>query len=448
MFPHFNVGEIGYGPFIAAIAVLHVFVAHFAVGAGIFNAVTETVAARRGDRLLLGFLKDNSKFIVLLPFVLGAVTGVGIWFAISISAPRATGLLIHQFGWAWAIEWVFFAVEIAAGYAYFYSWDRVSPAEHRKLAWIYAVAAWMSLFWINGILTFMLSPGDWQQRMDARDWDGAFWTAFFNPSFWPSLALRTVSSLSLAAIFAAVVVNLRRNRERDERQHIINWAGLWLVPLGLMLPLSLWYFSTVPAPAAKLVFSGSAAVMTMFFLFGVSLSTLIGLYAYFGLVRFKRYINLETSLLLAALALMATGTMEFVREGIRKPYVIYGRMYANQIDVSEVAGYQRDGYLPSANWAFSSSEAREAAGPVARGQALFAGQCRSCHTTRGVSNGIAPLIQGRSKKSLRDALDELHQLRGRVMPPFAGSAEEMDWLVEYLVQLNPTSHANASSKRR
>ena len=145
-YPQFELQTIGGGSLIAIVSIVHVFIAHFAVGAGIFNAVTETIARRRNDALLLGFLRYSSKFLILIPFVFGAVTGVGIWFSIAIVAPRATSLLIHNFVWGWATEWVFFFVEIAAGYVYYYTWNRLSPRRHLIVGWIYAVAAWLSLW--------------------------------------------------------------------------------------------------------------------------------------------------------------------------------------------------------------------------------------------------------------------------------------------------------------
>ena len=43
------------------------------------------------------------------------VSGVGIWFAIGLAAPEATSTLIHNFVFGWAIEWVFFLVELLLG---------------------------------------------------------------------------------------------------------------------------------------------------------------------------------------------------------------------------------------------------------------------------------------------------------------------------------------------
>ena len=58
---------------------------------------------------------------------------------------------------------------------------------------LYAWASWASLFWINGILSWQLTPGDWIATRNV--WDG-----FFNPSFWPSLLFRTVVAMTLAAL--------------------------------------------------------------------------------------------------------------------------------------------------------------------------------------------------------------------------------------------------------
>ena len=115
--------EFGGGLLIAIVAITHVFIAHFAVGGGLLLVVTEHWAYRNEDVALLGWLKRHSKFFALLTLVFGAITGVGIWFTIGLVHPTATSTLIRTFVWAWAIEWVFFFVEIA-------------DADHRHLLWV------------------------------------------------------------------------------------------------------------------------------------------------------------------------------------------------------------------------------------------------------------------------------------------------------------------------
>ncbi len=151
------------GILIALIAVVHVFVSHFAVGGGSYLVLTEQKAYREGDDALLSYVRAHSKFFALLTLVFGAVTGVGIWFTIGVVSPEATSSLIHTFVWGWAIEWVFFFVEIAAALIYAYHWDTLDRRSHMIVGWIYFVAAWMSLVIINGIITYMLTPGRWLQ---------------------------------------------------------------------------------------------------------------------------------------------------------------------------------------------------------------------------------------------------------------------------------------------
>ena len=56
-YPQWEVPIIGGGLVIAIVAITHILIAHFAVGAGIFVAVTESRLARREDPLLRDFLQ-------------------------------------------------------------------------------------------------------------------------------------------------------------------------------------------------------------------------------------------------------------------------------------------------------------------------------------------------------------------------------------------------------
>ena len=150
--------------------------------------------------------------------------------------------------------------------------------------------------------------------------------------------------LSLAGLFIAVVANLETGLSGEDRRHVINEGSVFLVPLALMIPVSLWYFLAAPETASRLVVGGAVA-MSLFFAFGILASTLIGVYAYWGLLKNKRSVHLETALLLTGIALIATGSMEYVREGIRKPYTVYHYLYANGLTGDEIARIDRDGFF-------------------------------------------------------------------------------------------------------
>ena len=108
------------GLLVAAVAILHVFISHFAVGGGLFLVLAEAKARRERDDALLGFVRALSRGFILLTLVLGALTGVGIWFTIALVQPQATSALVTTFVWAWAIEWTFFPTEIAPPMVYYY----------------------------------------------------------------------------------------------------------------------------------------------------------------------------------------------------------------------------------------------------------------------------------------------------------------------------------------
>jgi len=423
-YPLWTVPHLGGAMVIAAISIFHVVIAHFAVGAGIFNALTEIRARRKGDATLLQFVRDNSVFLIYLAFVAGAVSGVGIWFSIGLVAPEATTYLIRLFLWVWAIEWVFFVLELASGYVYYFTWDRLKPAWHTAVGCLYAVTAFMSLVMINGILTFMLTPGRWLET-------GRLWDAWWNPSFLPSLCMRTVSALALAGIFVAIVATMRGKRfERSQRGHIIAWGARFLLPLGLMPFLALWYFSTLPESARSLVLGGAVA-MTFFFLFGVVMSFLIAMYALFGMLRRARDVNIETALLMAAIAFIATASMEFVREGLRKPYVLHDVMYSNGIMVKDVPMLNRDGVLAHSRWV--RPDTVRFPGELAVGEAVYRVECLRCHEIEGY-NAIRPLIRDWNYPLIMSALDHLDKIKP-FMPPFVGTQAEKQALGKYLLSL-------------
>ncbi|MBN1846748.1 MAG: cytochrome ubiquinol oxidase subunit I [Sedimentisphaerales bacterium] len=458
-YPIWEVPYLGGSMVIALIAIVHIFIAHFAVGAGIFNACMETFSLRNQQPVLRRFLRDNSRLIILLPFIGGAVTGVGIWFSIALVSPETTSLLIHLFLWGWAIEWVFFLLEIIFGYIYYYSWDRLAPRRHCLVGWVYALAAFLSLVVINGIVSFMLSPVGFDSS--TRPMAFAFWPALFNPTYAPSLLLRTVSSLALAALFAMVLVNACRGYTHQQRHTVIRYAGIFLVPLVVMIPAAIWFFYEAPAESTFYV-KGGAVAMTLLFAVSLFASTLIGLYGYGAVLVRRRYVNLETSILLLALALMATGASEFVREGIRKPYLIWGHLYSNGIAKARLPSMQRQleqdpgdavGALRFTPWAVRPAEAgwnyqtfarlddqalrqlrSTPAGRIIRGRWLFNGQCLRCHSLAGY-NAIRPLVHRWSQDTLEQTLGRLDEIK-LFMPPFVGNQNDRRDLALFLNSLD------------
>lgn len=421
VFPVNDYGPLMPGLVMAAVAVFHVFLAQFAVGGGLLLCYLQYLAMTGRNENARRFVDGYFKVLVLISFVLGAVTGVGIWFtAIQVSAPTI-GAMVQNFHWLWATEWTFFCLEIVSGYLFYRYHERLSDRTSMMLLAVYAVAAWASLFIINGIISWQLTPGAWLDT-------GAVVDGFFNPSFWPSLLFRTVVATTLAALVACVVVNAMTDLDRDAQHGLINRVSLFLVPMAAMPGLGLWFLATMPADSRAWVLGGSPA-MTLFLNVSIAASLAIGGYALIGLVGKKLYINGATATLLVLLAFGASAGGEFVREGARKPYSIRGVLYSNGIRPIDVPRLRKVGCL--ADDPYPAPAGLAAPTPqVARGARVFRRLCSVCHTVEGV-NGVVDLTATWDVDQLRMNVAKLQQTKP-FMPPFAGTAEELEALAQFL----------------
>ncbi|HWR82311.1 MAG TPA: cytochrome ubiquinol oxidase subunit I [Candidatus Deferrimicrobium sp.] len=408
-YPFWDV-DLGYGVLMAVIAVVHVFVAHFAIGGGLYLVVAETAARRKNDADRLQFLRKLSKFFVLVSVVFGALTGVGIWFIIGLLNPAGTEVLIHNFVWGWATEWTFFLIEVCAALLYFYGWQRLSARNHLIIGWIYFVAAWLSLVVINGIVTFMLTPGKWIQT-------GDFWDGFFNPTYWPSLALRTGICIMLAGLYSLLVA--ARYRPSEFKARIVRYNAVWaMAGLVITLPTFLWYLTAIPATVMAAVAERMPTPMLAMWQMYVYTGVLAIVIILFGLALPKAYHTVIGVIAMLA-GLLWFGSFEWFRESARKPYVIYGYMYGNGVELAQSDRYTQDGYL--AHIEFRTGD---------DGADLFRRACRSCHTVDGYK-ALKPAFDGTDEEFIAGVIKGLHVTKGN-MPQFVGSNEEIGLLAAHI----------------
>ncbi|MGD1059746.1 MAG: cytochrome ubiquinol oxidase subunit I, partial [Solirubrobacteraceae bacterium] len=404
-YPFWNIPYLGSGWVIGIIAIFHVMISQFAVGGGFYLPMAERKALRMPEGQLradwLAQLVSHSKFFLILTGVFGTISGVGIWFAIGLTHPEATSTLIHNFVFGWAIEWVFFVVELTTAAVYYYTWNRIDPRLHLTVGWVYAGASLCTLIIINGILTFMLTPGDtWLAVAGTGREAGKFWFAFFNPTYWPSLCLRTCVCASLAGIWALITASrIDGARQPELKSSLVKWSCRWLVPSFVAMPfLMIWYYMMVPASQQALLTLGIdtinagtfSAVTRMALVIIITSATIIGV-VYYLAYRNPVDFNLSHAMAVLLLALMATGAGEYSREMLRKPYVIGRWMYSNGVRVPYVPRINQEGYLAHTNWIWNGGAGDAAAAPsgYSRGEAIFRGECGSCHTL----NGYRPLAQ-------------------------------------------------------
>lgn len=449
-YPFWDVPHLGGGWVIGLIAIFHVMVSHFAIGGGFYLVLAETKARRENRPDWLRVLQGHSKFFLILTGVFGAATGVAIWFAIGLANPEATSALIHNFVFAWAIEWVFFMVELTTAAVYYYTWNRIPDSLHLKVGWVYAIASFFTLFIINGILTFMLTPGQpWLAVAGTGMEPSRFVPALFNPLFWPSLLLRSVVCASLAGVWALVTcARIDGEKFPEMKASLLRWSARWVMPSFALLPVGFaWFLWNVPEAQRALMQLGVSTVGAGAFsqltrtilIIPLSSASVVGM-VYLFVWRSPLDVKLRHAASVVLLALFATAATEYGREMLRKPYVIGQYMFSNGVRARAFSVLNTNGYLSTSLWTRPLPPSATAAEQkLARGEAMFRGQCASCHTRDGYRS-MKRLLGERNREGIGSVLKLLHDYDQdspyrKYMPPLVGHPDEIEALGDYLASL-------------
>lgn len=435
MYPIWIVPEWTAGMILAAIATFHILPSHLLIGAMWFNVYLETKSYREKREDLLEFLKKYTLLLLVFSYVLGSLSGIGIWFSATVANPRSISALIHTYVWGWATEWVFFIIEVVGIFVYYYTFGKVDRKTHLKIGWIFALGSWITMVIIVGILAFMVSPGKLMET-------GNFFDGFFNQTYWSQLLMRTMLMFAVAAVYALAVATRLKNTET--REFITKTAAKWGI-IGLVLGtlLGLWYLRTLPEEARGLISIAVPGGLKT----GIAISLGL-LILYFLLAKIKPLmIRLVPALVMIAITFGGIWSAERVREIIRKPYIIPQYMYANQIighpipakGVSaEVEKINEMGILKVSPFVPEDLREIREENLLKAGRLIALIQCSSCHTLD--QKGLRPIPQRIKSLGLEDweaigdFLDGLKQ--SSYMPPFFGTEVEKKALATYLASLN------------
>ncbi|MCL7487168.1 MAG: cytochrome ubiquinol oxidase subunit I [Desulfobulbaceae bacterium] len=419
-YPVWQLDGAGGGLLIALMAIFHVYVAHFAVGGGLFLVMTEMKGIRENNQAIIDFVRRHTKFFLLLTMVAGGMTGVGIWFTISLLNPAATSKLIHLFVFAWGIEWVFFTAEILSLFIYYYTFGRMDNRNHVIIGWIYFGCAWLSLFVINGIIDFMLTPGAWLQNNN-------FWSALFNPTFWPALFFRSFLAFMLAGLYGFLTaVNLK---DVVLRVRMVRYCALWLIaPFLLFLGSAWWYRAALPPELQVLIFERMPEIKPYLDAF-IILGPMLMLGGLIMAIRMPQSITRPIAAVMLVLGLLYMGSFEFIREAGRRPYIIRDHMYSTSILKKDMELIQQNGFLQEAKWVSSREVTRD--NMMTAGRELFNNLCLPCHSVGGPLNDIRKVTGNYTPRGLEAKIGGIHNF-SPYMPPFAGSGLERKALAYYI----------------
>lgn len=445
-YPVWDVPFLGNGWVIGLTAILHVFISHFAIGGGAFLAFTEQLAYNKKDDALYAWLKTHMRFFLLVTTVLGTVTGVGIWWSIGLANPGGASTLLQVFSPMWAIEWIFFAAELATFFVYYYTYDKMPRKQHLVVAWAYFAVSIFTLIVINGILTFMLTSGKWPQTHYWLD-------GWLNPGFGPAFLLRVFIMFALAGIYALLTATRIKGND-NLRAYLIKYSAKWMIP-GLMFgPIAaVWYLFELP-PATQTVLLngittmgiGNFSIMARVLLLTGATSVVILLASIVGPFLNPRHFSFTFAVFLMVAAFTFMFGEEWSREMMRKPYVVYNFLYSNGMLKESVEKVSAAGYFNSAPWAQAELASLPSPTDKDRGRLIFKYQCMSCHTQKGGSyRSMENMLGQRDENAISNLLtvlrtahienkDNPNPYHG-IMPPFVGSADEQKALTSYLVTL-------------
>jgi mono/diheme cytochrome c family protein len=223
---------------------------------------------------------------------------------------------------------------------------------------------------------------------------------------------------------------------------------------GLIILGGLGWLLALP-PSARLALAGAAALNVLMVLIFFCTAVVLAMF-YLGPYRHPAWLSPGAAILLFLIGLAVTGAAEFVREAVRKPFVIYGEVYSHNVYRGELPSLQREGFLNGGVWTrryiartvpalmTSTGQIDTTRIPtlpldqkVEVGHTLFNYHCASCHAPSGYS-GMKELLPGWTGEmigSLIVNLDRFHYL----MPPWSGTPEEAGALRLYLETLaSPT----------
>lgn len=379
MYPTFYVPGIGTAWVMGIIGVVHVVASHTSVGASFLFALIETRAYRRNEPQLMDFIKRYGLFLLIFSYVIGSITGPGIWYSITVASPRGVGGLIHNFVWVWAAEWVFFTVEVIGVYALVYLIGKVDARTHLKLTWSFALASWTTMLLIVGILSFMMGPGSaaWYRTGSASD-------AFFSSNCFAQLGVRTGLMFVMASVVGLIVAS--RLRDAGTRRGIVRLLAAVGLAGGLFMALmSLFYVRTLPH---------NAIVLLDFRLlpdYARDLAAVLAVTALWLVFAWCKPDRVYTSLAVALFVFVAVAGVwpeERMRESMRKPYVAGRYIYGDQVIARDVPGkgikeevdrIARDGLLTLHPFVPDRLRTINDGNRLEAGRLLAKMACASCH---------------------------------------------------------------------
>jgi cytochrome bd-type quinol oxidase subunit 1 len=337
-FPLFYFPEYGSAWMMGMTGTIHILASHTSVGAAMLFAFLAYKAYKENRTDLYPYMKKYGMFLLIFSYVIGSITGPGIWYTATAASPRGISALIHNFVWVWATEWVFFVYEVIGVFVLVYFIDKIDKKTHLKLTYTFALASVGTLALIIGIISFMMWPGT-----NAYYATGSASDAFFGTNTFPHMFLRIGFMIMMSGVIGLVISsamkkeNLELSKELTKKMGYISLFGGFLTMFFFM-----WYMGTLPDNAhAVFNITKDSVIQTRIFL-----AIAFSLYFLLAIVK-PNFINPTfASAMIVVILLVGLWPGEKLRESMRKPYVAGQYIYSNQIISRDVKGKNIKSELP------------------------------------------------------------------------------------------------------
>ncbi|NVJ53561.1 MAG: cytochrome c [Campylobacteraceae bacterium] len=438
MFPLFYFPEIGSAWIMGITGTIHILASHTSVGAALLFAFLAHKAYKEDRTDLYEYMKKYGMFLLIFSYVVGSITGPGIWYTATAASPRGISALIHNFVWVWATEWVFFVFEVVGVFALVYFINKIDRKTHLKLTYSFALASVGTLFLIIGIISFMMWPGN-----DAFYQTGSVSDAFFGLTTFPHLFLRVGFMIMMSGVIGMIIASALSNKELKieliRKMGVISFIGGFITLISFM-----WYMTTLPDNAKILLEIYMADMIRDKVILIVVFSI------YFAIAIFKPlFINRAFAItMLFVVAIFGLWPGEKLRESIRKPYVVGQYVYSNQIMGREVPGKNikneveiiaKHGLLKTNVWIPERLKTITETNKLEVGKLLTKIACSNCHSLEktGKFRPLLDKFKGQDKDMIKSFL-EYSLATGAIpyMPRIDLPDEEFDAIATWIANQN------------
>jgi len=437
-FPLFYFPEYGSAWMMGVTGTIHILASHTSVGAAMLFAFLAYKAYKENRTDLYPYMKKYGMFLLIFSYVVGSITGPGIWYTATAASPRGISALIHNFVWVWATEWVFFVYEVIGVFALVYFMDKIDKKTHLKLTFTFAIASVGTLALIIGIISFMMWPGT-----NAYYATGSASDAFFGINTFPHMFLRVGFMIMMSGVIGLVISSAMKKENPELSKELTRKMG-YVSLLGGFVTMFffMWYMGTLPDNAhAVFNVSKGDVIQTR-----IILAIVFSIYFLIAIVKPKMVNVPFASIMIIVVLIAGLWPGEKLRESMRKPYVAGQYIYSNQIISRDVEGkhikselpiiaqkglLQLNPFVPQRLKVITEENKLEV------GELLAKMSCSNCHSLEktGVYRPLKDRLKGMDKDGVKSILYAMGEGAFPYMPKLKLPDEEYDAIAEYIASL-------------